>query len=257
MRLRNTECSMVEENMKRLNVLGMPVDDASMPEIFSYVDSLIKEGKRDNYILAVNPEKIMALRKGRFSRDMFEKASVLIPDGIGVVLAIRLLYGVKAERVTGVDLMHGLCREAAVRGHKIFIYGSREEVNRNAADKIKDMYPGISIVGRSHGYVSDGEMDSLVRKINDSGADILFVALGSPKQEEWIQKYLPRLDIKLCQAVGGTLDTITSRVKRAPVLMQKLGLEWFYRLVKEPTRIYRMRVLPLFAYHVIKDKFRL
>ncbi|MFO7972440.1 MAG: WecB/TagA/CpsF family glycosyltransferase [Desulfobacterales bacterium] len=201
--------------------------------------------------MAVNPEKVMAARKMPFLEKMFEHAALLIPDGIGIVIGMRWIHGAKAERLAGADLMQRLCEESADKGHKIFIYGSRESVNKKAVKILEKRYSGINIVGRSNGYVSQAQMTGLVEKINQSGADILFVALGSPRQEEWIDRHLAKLNVKVCQGIGGTLDTIAGEVKRAPVLFQKMNLEWFYRLVVDPKRIQRQYLLPVFMMKMI------
>ncbi len=241
---------------KRLRILGIPVDYVDMKRALHFVDSAIRNNELRQYILAINPEKIIRLERDSLLRSMVEKAALLIPDGIGIVLAIRWLYGLPATRVPGSELMPNVCREAAKKGYKIFLYGSREDVNKMAVEKLQSNYPGIQIVGRSHGYLEDDQMPSLIREINDCHADILFVALGSPKQEQWIQANLPKLNVKVCQGIGGTLDTIVGRVKRAPAFFRWAGLEWLYRLIKEPKRIRRQTALPIFALKVLKERLR-
>jgi N-acetylglucosaminyldiphosphoundecaprenol N-acetyl-beta-D-mannosaminyltransferase len=167
---------------------------------------------------------------------------------------MRWLHGLKAARVPGSELMPCLCELAARKGYGVFIYGSREEVSREAAKKLVQRYPGLRISGRADGYLKEEEMPALVQQINTSGAEILFVALGSPKQEQWINKWLPQLNVKICQGIGGTLDTIVGTVKRAPAVFCRFGLEWFYRLITDPKRISRQIVLPVFAWMVIKEK---
>jgi N-acetylglucosaminyldiphosphoundecaprenol N-acetyl-beta-D-mannosaminyltransferase len=222
-----------------------------MKSALEYIDERIKNGRCGSYIMAVNPEKIMAAGKAPFLKTMFEHAGLLIPDGIGVVLGVRKVYGLRSQRVAGADLMQQICRVSAEKGYKIYVYGARERVNKNAVEILKSRFAGIQIVGRSHGYLGEDEMEDLVRAINDSGADILFVALGSPRQEQWIDTHLEKLNVKICQGIGGTLDTITGEMKRAPALFQKLGLEWFYRLVVDPKRIRRQAVLPVFMLKVL------
>lgn len=244
------------ENIQRVRVLGVPVDSVDMPGVLKRIDSLIKNGKRGSYILAINPEKVIFLQKDRFLKQMFENAALLIPDGIGVVHAVRLLYGLDVERVPGADLMHHLCRESARKGYRIFVYGASEEVNRESVRTLRQLYPGIHLVGRCNGYMTEESMNDLIEEINKSNADVLFIALGSPRQEQWIQKYLPRLKVKVCQGVGGTLDTISGKKRRAPVFVRRLGLEWLYRLVCEPRRIRRQIVYPLFTIKVLLEKFK-
>jgi len=238
----------------RVRVLGIPVDAITMSAAVAYVDGLIRGAAKGNYILAVNPEKVNVLQKDSFLKGMFESAALLLPDGIGVVLAVRLLFREKIERVPGADLMQNLCKAASEKGYRVFVYGAAEDVNKKAVEKLTEKCPGIKIVGRCNGYIRDEDMEGLINQINNSGTDILFIGLGSPKQEKWIQQYLPRLNVKVCQGIGGTLDTIAGNVKRAPVFFQRMGLEWFYRLVSEPRRIRRQVVLPVFAFNVLKEK---
>lgn len=243
--------------IERRSILGVPVDIIDMSIAIEQIDNLIKSNYKGNYIFAINAEKIIALQKDSFLKKMAEEATLLIPDGIGAVIAIKLLYGIKVQRVPGVDLMHNICMEASKKVYKIYIYGAREEVNKKSVEKLKAAYPGINIVGRCNGYLREEKMDELVKEINESQADILFIALGSPKQEKWIQKYLPKLtSVKVCQGIGGTLDTIVGQVKRAPEIYRKLGLEWLYRLVKEPKRIKRQIVYPGFLLQIFKEKYR-
>ncbi len=244
------------EAIKRVRISGISVDNVDMKKALDFIDMIIKNDKQRQYILAVNPEKVQALKRNNSLRKLFDAAALLIPDGIGVVLAMRWLYGLSAKRVPGSELMPNLCKLSAEKGYKIFIYGSTENVNKNVVGKLKQEYPDIHIVGRCHGYIDDEDMSNLVQEINRSGANILFVALGSPSQELWIQKYLPELNVNICQGIGGTLDAITGNVKRAPKLFKETGLEWFYRLIADPRRIRRQIVLPVFAMQVVLEKLR-
>lgn len=242
------------EKPLRTEILGIPVDCVTMEGAVDFAEHMIEDGSKGNYILAVNPEKVMALLKDAALRAAFAGAALLIPDGIGVVWAMRRLHGLAAVRVPGSELMPNLCALAARKGYGVFLYGSKEEVNEGAAERLVQRYPGLRIVGRANGYLKEKEMPGLVARINASGADILFVALGSPKQEGWILQWLPKLNVKVCQGIGGTLDTIVGTVKRAPPIFCRLGLEWFYRLVTDPRRAKRQAVLPVFAWKVLREK---
>jgi N-acetylglucosaminyldiphosphoundecaprenol N-acetyl-beta-D-mannosaminyltransferase len=187
---------------------------------------------------------------------MFRHADLLVPDGIGIVLAARILHKADLERVPGCELMQNICALSAEKGYKLFIYGGKEGVNKKAVEILRLRHPSISIVGRSHGYVPQEEMGGLIDKINASGAQILFVALGSPAQEKWISTHKDELHyIRVCQGIGGTLDVIAGNVKRAPEIYCRLGLEWLYRLMDDPKRAGRQKVLPLFAWRVFRERF--
>jgi N-acetylglucosaminyldiphosphoundecaprenol N-acetyl-beta-D-mannosaminyltransferase len=159
--------------------------------------------------------------------------------------------------VPGSEFIFDICEIAAKKDYGVFIYGAKEEINKTAVNRLQNRYPQLSIVGRSNGYVKDSEMPALIERINGSHADILFLALGSPKQEKWFATFCKHLKyVKVCQCIGGTLDTIAGNVKRAPELWQKYSLEWLYRLIIQPSRIKRQKILPLFAYAVLKTKLK-
>ena len=241
-------------DIQRIRVLDAPVDVINMETALAFVDDTVAARKPGNYVLAMDPEKTFALRRDRQLGDFFEDAALLLPDGIGVVLAARFLHGARIGRVPGADFMQEICRHASEKGYRVFIYGATEEVNVASVAKLKQRYPGLQIAGRANGYVSSDAMEALVDEINDSEADILFVALGSPRQENWMRDNGPGLKVPLCLGIGGTLDTIVGKVRRAPKIFQRLGLEWFYRLICQPSRIGRQRALPLFALQVAWQK---
>ncbi len=242
--------------MKRYPILNIWVDDCTMETALRQVDSFIKSNTGLKTIFASNPEKNYSVPENKILYDSFKNADLLIPDGIGMVLAANFLHGAQIKRVPGCELMQNICKLAADKGYKIFIYGAKEEVNKSAAEEIQRTYPSVKISGRQNGYLSEEKMDGLIKRINESEAQILFLALGSPRQEMWISKYRHQLtNIKVCQGIGGTLDVLAGNVKRAPEIYCNMGLEWFYRLISEPKRIKRQAKLPLFAIQVLIQKF--
>lgn len=242
--------------IERIRILGVPVDVVDMSGAIAFVDMRIKTKQAPGYIVAINPEKVMVIRKDAFLQGFVEKASLLITDGIGVLIAGRFLLRKKMVRVTGVDLMEKLCELAEQKKYSIFLYGAKEEVNKEASEVLQCRFPDLRIAGRCNGYVDDTSMQELIKKINSVKPDILFVALGSPRQEKWIRTYLDGLDVGVCQGIGGTLDAITGHVKRAPRFFQNAGLEWLYRLAKQPARIGRQLNLVKFMWEVLKEKTR-
>lgn len=240
----------------RRRVLEMPVDAVDMAQAIAVVDRALLAGGRRMTILAMNPEKVFALKQDATLKKVFEDAFLVIPDGIGIVLALRILFGEAVSRVPGADLMLELCALAASRGYGIFLYGATEEVNQGAATRLQQVYPGLRIVGRQDGYLPAQHMAQLVDRINAAKPDILFVALGSPRQELWLKEHLEQLDVGICQGIGGTLDTVVGTVKRAPEVFQRTGLEWFYRLIRQPSRIRRQRLLPVFAARVLLERLK-
>ena len=218
----------------------------------------MEKGERAHAIFAVNPEKNYSVPKDPSLYRAFRDADLLIPDGIGVVLAARLLHRARLSRVPGVELMEEICRLAAAKGYGIFLYGAREEVSVDAARVLAERYPGLTVVGRANGFVTEEGMPRLVDEINASGARILFLALGSPRQEKWFATHRDELtSVRVCQGIGGSLDAVTGRVRRAPPVFCRLNLEWLSRLLREPSRLGRQKVLPLFALRVLGQKLRL
>lgn len=241
----------------RLNILNIWVDPVTMDDALKKVTQFIEDGNRPHTIFAANPEKNFSVPRDPLLYEAFKSADLLIPDGIGVVMAARLLHHAKLSRLPGVELMHAICQLSAQKGYRIFIYGAREEVSHVACERLQKLYPGLRIVGRASGYVQESEMPQLIERINETRADILFLALGSPKQEKWLSEHRGSLKtVRVCQGIGGTLDTIAETVKRAPDIWCRLNAEWLFRLFAEPTRIKRQKVLPLFAWLVLSAKFR-
>lgn len=237
---------------ERLKILNVWVDPVSMDEAVARVDRYVEEGAAPQAVFAVNPEKNFSVPKDPALHDIFRRAALLIPDGIGVVVAARLLYRAKISRVPGVELMERICRLAAAKGYRVFLYGASEEVSKRASDELQKRYPSLVIAGRANGYRKEHEMPGLVEEINRSRADILFLALGSPRQEQWFTRYSGRLTtVRVCQGIGGTLDTIAGTVKRAPRIWCSVNLEWLYRLLSEPKRISRQKILPVFAWQIL------
>lgn len=237
--------------MKKENYLGVNVVTLNYEEIIDDIKNRINSGRKST-IIAVNPEKFITAGKDPVVKELINEATYQIPDGIGVLLASKLKGGEIHSRVTGVDMMARLLQFAADEQKRVFLFGAKEEVVKKAKEKIEESYKNIEVVGYSNGYVNDNHQ--LVDQINASKADILFVALGSPRQELWIREYMDKLDVKVFQGVGGSFDVFAGHVKRAPLFFRKLGLEWFYRLITDPKRIKRQMALPLFLLKIIREK---
>ena len=234
-------------------ILGIPVDTYLMDEFVSEIERRLSFSDI-NTIFAVNAEKIMGARKDPELLMAIQEANFLIPDGIGPVVGLRLIHQKRVHRTTGIMLMERLLDLAVKEEFKVFLFGARPEVNRLATENILIRYPSIKIVGAQHGYISNKEYRPLINRINTLKTDILFVGLGSPKQEKWIHNYKKSLKVKICMGIGGSLDIIAGRASRAPLMFQTLGLEWLYRLIKEPARFKRQLVLPKFVLKVLKEK---
>lgn len=238
---------------ERVDILGVPMDSVSMAQAVVIADEMLRNRSKGS-IIAINPEKIVAAGKNPQLLKAIESAALLIPDGIGAVLAARLGGARGVPRVPGADLMPELCSLATMRGYPIFLFGARPEVTPRACSALKEQFPGLKIAGYQNGYLSPVERSNLIDRINKSGARLLFVGLGSPQQELWMAENLPLLTtVTVCQGVGGTLDVLAGRVKRAPVAWRKSYLEWLYRILSEPSRIRRFPRLFGFAFRVWRE----
>lgn len=231
------------------NILGIDVCSDTYDELAAKLLQDIDKGRK-SFIVAINPEKIMKAQEDQELKSLLNQATYQIPDGIGVILASKLKKGRIRERVTGIDMMLKLCKEATNNGKRIFLYGAKPGIADEAKAKLEEMFPGILIVGTLNGYEKNEE--AIERTINDSGAEIVFVALGSPAQENWIIAHKEKLNPSVYQGVGGSFDVISGRLNRAPAVFQKFGLEWLYRLLKEPWRWKRQLELPRFLLRVLR-----
>jgi len=239
----------------RYPILNIWTDAVTMTEALQKVSEFVEHGDRPHTIFATNPEKNFSVPADPFLYDCFKNADLLLPDGIGMVIGAKILHGANISRVPGCEFMQEACALSARQGYKIFVYGAKEDVSKQAMAILEERLPNLQIVGRCNGYWPEDQMDILVDRINESEAEILFLALGSPKQEKWFARNQDKLThIRVCQGIGGTLDVITGNVKRAPGIFCKFGLEWFYRLLAEPRRIKRQMVLPVFAWQILMTK---
>ncbi|MDM5246425.1 WecB/TagA/CpsF family glycosyltransferase [Lysinibacillus sp. G4S2] len=232
-------------------VLGINVNTEGYDELMDMAFERI-EKKQKALVVAINPEKIIKAKEDPALKKLLNDAEFQIPDGIGVILASKIQKGQIRERVTGVDMMMKLCEEAAKRGKPIFLYGGKPGVADAAKAKLESLFPSIKVVGTQDGYEKDEQ--KVLDRINEAQPDLLFVAMGSPKQENWINANRDQLHPTIYQGVGGSFDVLAGTVKRAPEIFQKFGLEWFYRLMKEPKRIKRQIALPLFLLEVARQK---
>ncbi len=226
--------------------LGIPVDPVDNEGALAAARLAVAGERPPLLVIAINPEKVMKAQRDAELRAFIERAGLRIADGVGIVLASRLRGGRVRSRVTGVDLMLLLIAEAAKRNWRIFLLGARPEVNEAAAVELLRRFPSLVIAGRRDGYFSPEDAGKVAAEIAKAHPDLLFVALGSPAQERFLLQWGERTGTKVRMGVGGSLDVLAGRVPRAPAAMRRAGLEWLYRLYREPRRLRRMLVLPVF-----------
>lgn len=237
--------------MKNEKYLEVEVTPFSMKEVVDKVDKTIIKNEKA-FIVAINPEKIMKAENNESLKDLINSADIKIPDGSGVVIASKIKKGSIKERVTGIDLMKKISFLSGEKGYKIFLLGAKPEVAKRASKVLEEEIKNINIVGIHDGYFEGDE--EIINLINDSKANIVFIALGSPRQELWIKNNMNKINSNIFMGVGGSFDVICGDINRAPIWMQKIGAEWLYRLIKEPSRISRVKVLPKFILKVLFEK---
>lgn len=234
-------------------IMGVPFDVIKMEEASDKVMRFFEDGGC-HIICTPNPEIVMRAQEDSRLMDILRAADMVVPDGIGVVWASKLNKVKIKERVAGYDLCHSLFRKMAKEGRSVYFFGGAPGVAHKAAEKMTKQYPGLKIVGTRNGYFSTSDEKEIIRDIKRFSPDLLLVGLGSPKQEKWIYENLRFTGAKAAIGVGGSFDVMAGNVKRAPKAFQKLGLEWFYRLLCQPSRIVRMMQLPKFAIKVLLSK---
>lgn len=216
--------------MKTTYVLQVPINVTSYEEIIAEIQKKIKQ-KQKYSIISINLNKIILANEKSEMVPVIQSFDCFIPDGISVVRANKELK----ERITGVDLFQKICEEHEKIGAKIFLYGAQEEIVEAAKANLEEKYKNIQIVGFENGFVKDNE--ALIQKINDSKANIVFIAMGSPRQEKWIYENKDKLDASVLMGVGGSFDIVSGKLKRAPKWIRKMGIEWMYRMLREPKRL--------------------
>ncbi len=235
---------------KRENILGVHFDNVTMDEAVQYGFGLFDKQTK-SVIYTPNPEIVMAAYEDKNLQKNINQADLVLPDGIGVVIGSKINGRPLKERVAGFDFVQQLFGALKNTDYTVYFFGSKEGVAALARKKMEEKYPGLSIVGECHGYEQNTE--KIIRDINKLKPDFLLVGLGAPRQEQWIAENKERIDAKVFMGVGGSFDGMAGVVRRAPQVFIRLNLEWFYRLIKQPTRFKRMLKLPLFLVKMIKE----
>jgi N-acetylglucosaminyldiphosphoundecaprenol N-acetyl-beta-D-mannosaminyltransferase len=223
---------------ERADVLGCELDRVDMPQAVSRCEAYVQARSHARH-MAVNVAKIVSSRREAQLRRVINGCDLVTADGQAVVWASRLLGDPVPARVTGIDLMEQLLVLADRRGYRIFLLGARPEVLAAATARIRARYPGVDIAGRRDGYFSESDEPGIVAEIREARPDLLFVALPSPRKEYFLAKWATGLDVPFSMGVGGAFDVLAGRTRRAPRPLQRLGLEWAFRLAQEPGRLWR------------------
>lgn len=232
-------------------ILGIQFDDLTLDEA-AQAGAAFLEGDAFHYVVTPNPEFILAAETDLVFKSILNQADLVLPDGIGVLYSANILGTPLKERVPGIDFAARMLEALDRMGGRLFLLGSKPGVAEQAGEHILEQYPNIVLCGTQDGYFTD-EL-AVVRRVADARPDLLFVCLGAPKQEKWMHQNAQATGAHLLIGLGGCLDVFSGAVQRAPEIYQKLGLEWFHRLIKNPSRLGRMMKLPLFLVHVAGEK---
>lgn len=236
---------------KPVKILGVPVHPLTMSESVAVLEEKLQK-KEQAFVVTANAEIIMMCQQDKeYNNIVSEQADLVLPDGAGAVWAGRYLGNEVPERVAGFDLYNQLLKLSADKGYKAYFFGGAPGVAEAAKNKAEELYPGVQIVGCRNGYFNETEEEAIIKEINDAAPDMLFVALGAPKQEKWLVKYRNQLKPRVLMGIGGSFDVLAGKMERAPKWMQEASLEWAFRLYKQPSRFMRMLALPKFVLKVI------
>lgn len=234
----------------RNEIMGVSFDNLTLEEAVRTGEALAG-GPDFSYVVTPNPEIVNMARQAEDYKTILNRAALVLPDGIGVVYAAKILGRPLKGRVPGIDFASGLLDRLKGTQRRLFLLGAKPGVAEQAAENLKQRYPGLVICGTHDGYFQDA--GPVVEAIRAAEADVVFVCLGAPKQERWMAQYGPQTGAHLMVGLGGVLDVYAGNVKRAPEVWQKAGMEWLYRLLHQPSRFGRMAKLPLFLVEAARE----
>ena len=229
--------------MNRIDVLGIEFDNTDILEAVERAIRLMEE-RRHAYVVTPNPEIILESQKNEKLASAVKSADMVLPDGVGVIYASHILGTPIKNRIPGIDFASALMARISENGRKVFLLGAKPGVAERAGERLAERYPGLVICGVNDGYFEEEDTEFIIEKINSASPDLVLVCLGSPKQEIWMKNNAELLDVGLLIGLGGALDVYAGVVERAPRKWRSMGLEWLYRLIREPKRIKRMVKLP-------------
>ncbi len=236
--MKTVDNAVLEKNKDVVDIFGLPVNRITMAELLRITDECIASRKQ-LLLGVVNVAKVVNARKDIKLRESLEETDLIVADGLPIIWLSRLLGDPLPGRIAGIDLMYELLREANEKHFGIYFLGAKPEVVEKVVSKVRTDYPGVRIAGYRDGYFNEQQEKSVAEDIRDSHADIIFVAISPPKKEIFLKKWGQIMDVPICHGVGGSFDVFAGVTKRAPLWMQKCGLEWFYRLMQEPRRMWK------------------
>lgn len=243
--------------MSTRRLFGLPVSTRTLKQTTAHVLRQVENGTPCR-IVALNTNKLYQMEQNPLLRESVENADLLLPDGMSIVWASRLLPGPPIpERVTGIDLFRNLLEKSEKRGFRPFFFGAREAVLDEMRSRLEQLYPDLDVAGARNGYFDREELPKIIDQINASNADLLFIGISSPLKEEIMEAFGDRLEVPVVQGVGGSFDVLAGDVRRAPDWVQAAGMEWAYRLMKEPGRLWKRYLYSnsYFAWRLLRELF--
>lgn len=244
--------------MSRINIIGCPVDCFDMHQTIDKIEGFIKRKEQCQHVV-VNVSKFVEMRKDPDLKRIISDCQIINADGMPLVWASRLLGKPLPERVAGVDLFQELVRVCAEKGYKPFFFGAREWVVQSVVNNFNEKHPGLVVAGFRNGYYKEDEEENIALMIRESKADMLFVGFSSPKKEIFLNKWMSVMGVPFCMGVGGSFDIVAGKTERAPVWMQNYGLEWLFRIIQEPRRMWKRyaKTNPVFMWLVFREYLKL
>lgn len=243
------------EFKNRYKIMNTYVNAVSMQQTIEYVEKIIAERKPVQHVV-INASKINLIESDSKLAEIVNSCPLINADGASIVWAAKKLGIPVKERVTGCDLFQNLVAVAAKKGYKIFLFGAKEKVVSKVKEIYEKKYPGIQIVGYRNGYFTEADEPEIIEQMKDSGADMMFVAFSSPKKEYWVNKYISELNIPFVMGVGGSFDIVAGVTDRAPKWWQNHGLEWLYRLIQEPHRMWKRYIIGNVKFLVLTYQYK-
>jgi N-acetylglucosaminyldiphosphoundecaprenol N-acetyl-beta-D-mannosaminyltransferase len=233
-------------------ILGVPFNNVSPTEAEKIVFSYLNDENSKAKIYTPNPEMVMEAQKNPEFMQILNESTLTVPDGIGIIYGSKFTKNPIKDRVAGYDLVQGVFDLMKDTDKTVYFFGGAPGVTDAAKTEMEKKHKGLKVVGTANGYFDEKREQEIISEINEKKPDLLLVGIGFPKQEKWIHNHINELNgVKAAIGVGGSFDVMSGRTKRAPEIFQKLGLEWFYRLITQPTRAGRMLQLPIFMLTVM------
>jgi N-acetylglucosaminyldiphosphoundecaprenol N-acetyl-beta-D-mannosaminyltransferase len=247
----------MKANAPTVDILGVPVNPLRLHEVLDLVDDAIKS-RNPLHIGVVNAAKIVNMSRDIALRDAVLESDIILADGVAVVLAGKMLGKPLPERVTGIDLMFGILARGNKKHYRVYCLGATAEISERIAQKMAEDFPGVVLAGRRDGYFNQQDEETVAREIAQAKPDVLFVAITSPKKERFMAQWSEVMQVPVVHGVGGSFDVMAGKVARAPMLWQKMGLEWLYRVLQEPRRLWKRYLVTntAFCWLILKEVIR-